>query len=138
MRKLVTLATLLLIAVLAFAVPTVLTPAQLKVNNYAVQAGDLTITFTACDNSAGNVYTASGTEILLVQNSDASPHTFTVTSTTDSYGRLDTSLTGYSVAGNAIAGIQLKQMQGWIGSGNAITLACNSNLLKFAVLRYAQ
>lgn len=138
MRKVILLVTLLLVAVLAFAVATPLTPLQLKVNNYAVQAGDLTITFTACDAVAGNSYVAAGTEILLVQNTDASAHTFTVTSTADNSGRLDTSLTSYSVAANAIAGIQMKQMTGWIGAGNVVTMACNSNLLKFAVLRYAQ
>jgi hypothetical protein len=75
---------------------------------------------------------------LLVQNSDASPHTFTVNSVADPYGRTDSSLIGYSVASNAIVGIQMKQLNGWAGAGNGITLACNSNLLKFAVLRYAQ
>lgn len=148
MRKVTTLlACLLVIAVALVFVgtpvvratgPTALTVAQLKVNNYAVLAGDLTIAFAACDNVNGNVYTASGTEILLVQNSDSSTHTFTVNSSPDNYGRLDTSLTGYPVlVSPGIAGIQIKQMQGWI-SGNTISLACNSAMLKFAVVRYAQ
>jgi hypothetical protein len=137
-RKLALLGSVLCLAVLAFAAATPLTVVNLKLNNYAVQAGDLTLPFTACDASAGNSYVMAGTEILLVQNTDASPHTFTVTSTPDNYGRLDTSLTGYSVAANIIAAIQMEQSQGRVGAGNAVNLTCSSALLKFAVLRYPQ
>lgn len=149
MRKVITLfacllltATLILVGAIPVARatgPTLLTVAQLKINNYAVQPGDLTISFAACDNVNGNYYTAAGTEILFVANTDTATHTFTVTSVSDNYGRLDTSLTGYTVlVSPGIVGIQLKQMQGWAGSGNAINLLCSSALLKFAVVRYQQ
>lgn len=149
MRKVATLLVALALVALALILiappavratgPTVLTVAQLKVNNYAVQAGDLALSFTACDNTNGNYYVAAGTEILEVQNTDSSAHTFTVSSVADNYGRLDTSLTGYSVpVSPGIVVIQIKQMQGWLGSGNVISLLCNSNMLKFAVVRYAQ
>lgn len=149
MRKVTTLLAALLLVAVALIVlrtpvvratgPTALTVAQLKVNNYAVQAGDLTIPFTACDNTNGNYYTAAGTEILLVQNADSATHTFTVTSVADNYGRLDTSLTAYTVlVSPGIAGIQVKQMQGWLGSANSINLLCSSAMLKFAVVRYQQ
>jgi hypothetical protein len=129
------LSMLALTAVLAFAAPTALTVSLLKVNNYAVQAGDLTLTPVACDAVNGNSYQASGTEILFVQNTDTSPHTFTVNSVPDAYGRTDTSLAAYSVASAGLAVIQMKQMQGWAGSGQIVTLTCSSNLLKFSVLR---
>lgn len=127
---------LVLASVSLWAAATALTPVQLKLNNYSVQAGDLTIPFTACDTVNGNSYTAVGSEILLVQNTDSSTHTFTVTSVADPYGRTDSSLTTYTVAVSpAIVGVQMKQLQGWVGPGNAIGLTCSSALLKFAVLR---
>lgn len=129
------LALVAIASVLAFATPTALTVTQLKQNNYAVQAGDLTIPFTACDNTNGNSYSATGQEILLVQNTDSSPHTFTVTSVADPLGRLDTSLTGYSVlVSPGIVGIQMKNLNGWAPSF-VVSLSCNSAMLKFAVLR---
>jgi hypothetical protein len=136
MRKAVAFTLLLLTAALAFATPTALTPITLKQNNYAVAAADLAITFTACDNVNGNSFVASGTEILLVQNTDASAHTFTVTSVPDPYGRVDTSLTGYSVPANQVHAIQISQTQGWVTAGNVVTLGCSSALIKFAVLRH--
>lgn len=114
---------------------TPLTVIVLKQNNYAVIAGDLTITYTACDNSNGNSFVATGQEILLVQNSAGSSGTFTVASVPDSLGRSDTSLTTYSVAAAGFAAIQMKYTQGWI-SGTTIGLTCSAATMKFAVLRY--
>jgi hypothetical protein len=122
---------------IAYAVQTVLTPQVLKENNYQVIAGDLALTETACDNTNGNSFAFTGREILVVHNTDASlAHTFTVTSVADSLGRTDTSLTGYSVPLSAIAVIHLDAIAGWRQSSNGtILLACNSNLIKFGVLR---
>jgi len=122
----------------AFAAgPTALPVQILKLNNYAVGAGDLAITFTACDATNGNSFLASGNDVLLAKNSDgAATHTFTVNSVPDTYGRIDTSLTGYSVASSAVAGIQVKYLTGW-QSGGKITLACNDAHIQFAVLRFS-
>jgi hypothetical protein len=101
-----------------------------------VQAGDLTITFTACDATNGNSYAATGQEVVLVQNTDSATHTFTITSVADPLGRLDTSLTNYTVlVSPGIVGIQMKNLNGW-ASGFVVSMTCSSNLLKFAVLRY--
>ena len=130
--------TLLLAIVPAYAAgPTALSIQVLKVNNYAVGAGDLTITFSACDAVNGNFFVPSGYEILLVQNTDgAAAHTFTVNSVPDPYGRIDTSLTSYSVAASASSSIQLKYLSGW-QSGGKITLACSDPHIQFAVLRFS-
>ena len=139
MRSKIALFALLSVAVLAYAVATPLTVPNFKINNYAVQPGDLTLSFVPCDPVNGNSYVATGTEILLVQNTDsAAAHAFSVISTPDKYGRLDTSLTGYSVAASGLVAIQLKEMDGWLGPGDVITLGCNSALVNFAVLRYQQ
>src|ERR1700732_4753097 len=118
----------------AFATPTVLTVIPLKLNNYNVLAGDLAITYTACDNTNGNSFVATGQEIIMVQNADgAAAHTFTVTSVADALGRFDTSLTGYSVPLSGFAAVQMKYLTGWL-SGTTVTLACNSAQIKFAIV----
>lgn len=133
-KKLVLAALVMVLLGVAFAVPTVLTPQVLKENNYAVQAGDLTLTQTACDAVNGNSFAFTGREILIVNNPDAAPHTFTVTSIADQLGRTG-DISGYSVAATTIAVIDLDTLPGWRQSNGTILLACNSNLLKYGVVR---
>lgn len=114
---------------------TALTPVQLKLNNYAVVAGDLTVAFTAMDATNGNSYPATGTEILVFNNTDSSAHTVTINSVGDAIGRSDTSLTTYSIAANSFAMIEMKQLQGWI-SGGVISMTTTSALVKVAVIRW--
>jgi hypothetical protein len=114
---------------------TALTPVYLKLNNYAVVAGDLAIVPVAMDASNGNSFQASGSEILFFQNSDSSPHTITITSVADPYGRTDASLTAYSIASSGFAFIEMKQLQGWLETGALVYLATSSALVKVAVLR---
>lgn len=122
-------------SVAAFATPTALTPIQLKLNNYAVIAGDLTVTFTAMDASNGNSFAATGGEILIFNNTDASAHTITINSVADNLGRTDTSLTTYSIAANGFAAVQMKFLPGWV-SGGLVTMTTSSALVKVAVLRW--
>lgn len=141
-RKLtaISLAFLMLAVTPAFAAQTAITVQVLKQNNYSVAAGDLTLTFAACDATNGNSFYSTGQEVLLVQNADgASAHTFTVASVPDAAGRTDTSLTNYSVATSGFTAIQLKNWSnGWYQSGGQnIYLSCTSTQLKFAVLRYS-
>ena len=125
----------IMVSVAAFATPTALTPVQLKLNNYAVLAGDLTLTFTAMDASNGNSYAATGQEVLIFNNTDSSAHTITINSVADSLGRTDTSLTSYSIAANGFISIQMKFLPGWI-SGGLVTMTTTSALVKVAVVRW--
>lgn len=138
LRKIVAaFSALVLLSTFALAVQTPLTTQVLKMNNYAVIAGDLTLTFAAMDASNGNSFFATGREVVIVQNSDASPHTFTVTSVADPYGRTDASLTNYSVAANGFAVIQFRQLAGWTQvGGQTVFLTTSSALLKIAVVQY--
>jgi hypothetical protein len=130
------LITMVIATTQAFAAQTTLTIQALKENNYAVIAGDLAITYTACDNVNGNAFTSTGHEILLVQNSDAAgAHTFTVSSLPDALGRSDTSLTGYSLPLSTFAAIYVNTLAGWKQNTGQVFLACNSNLIKFAVIQ---
>jgi hypothetical protein len=119
----------------AFATPTALTTTALIQNNVAVTAGQLTITFAACDNVNGNSFTATGRETLLVQNTAGSAGTFTVSSVPDALGRSDTSLTAYSVAAAGFAAVQLRYLTGWLQLGGTINLSCSAATMKFAVLQ---
>jgi hypothetical protein len=129
------LAALLMFALPAFATPTALSTIVLVQNNVAVTAGQLVITFTACDNVNGNSFISTGREVLFVQNSAGGAGTFTVTSVPDALGRSDTSLTAYSLAAGAFAAVQMKYQTGWI-SGTSVTLACSAATMKFAVVQY--
>lgn len=116
---------------------TALTVVQLKLNNYAVVAGDLTVTPAATDTANGNSFQATGQEILIIQNTDGSnPHTIAITSVADSIGRTDASLTAYSIAANGFAAIQMKSLAGWLQTGGLIYMLSSSALLKVAVLRF--
>jgi hypothetical protein len=126
---------MLLLMGMAFAVQTVLTPQVLKENNYSVLAGDLTLTMTASDIVNGNAFAATAREMLIVQNTDVSAHTFGITSLPDSLGRSDTSLSAYSVAAGGIAIIHVDTLQGWRQSNGQILLTSTNALLKFGVVR---
>lgn len=114
---------------------TALVKTTVKNNNYAVVAGDLTVTMAASDTANGNSFVPTGREILIVSNTDASAHTFTITSVPDAHGRVDTSLVAYSVAAGAVVAINMSLLSGWV-SGNLITMTSTSALLKFGVIVY--
>jgi hypothetical protein len=132
---------LLLTCVAAFAVITPLTVVTLKQNNYAVVAGDLNLTPAAMDAVNGNSFTATGKEVLLFVNTDTVTHTVTVTSTADPLGRLDTSLTTYTVPVavgglSGLAAIEMTNLNGWIQSGQTVNMTTSSALVKISVLRH--
>jgi hypothetical protein len=135
-KRITAVALLLTVAsVLAFATgPTALTTQVLVQDNVQVTAGQLAVTVAACDNVNGNTFTITGREVLFVQNTDSSAHTFSVTPVTDPYGGTNTTFTGYSVAATSFAFVQMKFLQPFTTT-NIVTLACNSNLIKFAVLQ---
>jgi hypothetical protein len=115
---------------------TLLTPQQLKLNDYAVQAGDLLITPVAMDAVNGNAFVATGREILFFDNTDTGAHTITVSSVADPYGRTDTSLVSYSIPAGDFAAIEMSQLAGWVEAGEQVYLATSSALVKVSVLRF--
>lgn len=141
-RKFAAVLMLVVLATPLFATPTALTPNAFKQNNYPVVAGDLTLASVAMDATNGNSFIWTGREVLVFLNTDtAAAHTVTVNSVTDPFGRLDTSLTAYSVPAAAsgksgIATIEFSQGQGWIGAGNVVTMTTSSALIYVAVERY--
>jgi hypothetical protein len=138
-KAVATVTLLMVLSIAAFATPTALTVQTLIQNNAAVTAGQLAITQAACDNVNGNSYSATGREILFLQNTDSSTHTVTITPVVDPYGGTNTTLTTYSLAATGSAGslsmVQMKFLVGWATSGT-INITCSSNLIKIAVVQY--
>lgn len=135
-QKAVSVALLVLIvSISAFATPTALSTQVLPQNNTQISAGGLTLTLTACDNTNGNSFTATGREILIIQNTDTSSHTFTITPVTDPYGGTNTTLTNYSAPASSFSALQMKYLVGWANAG-VVGLTCSSNLIKYAVIQY--
>ncbi len=66
---------------------TALTPKALKTPYSDVSANDLDFAFAAADQANGNAFPFSGWEVILLQNSGASPATVTLASALDTYGR---------------------------------------------------
>ena len=125
----------MLLSIAAFAVPTLLTTFVLPQNNAAITAGQLTVTLTACDNVNGNSFNATGREVLIMQNTDTSVHSITITPVTDPYGGTNTSLTAYSLPASSVSAVQMKYLVGWSSAGVVTIPACSSNLIKLAVLQ---
>ena len=115
---------------------TVLTPVTPFGPYGAVVANALDIAFTAADATNGNSFPLTGGEILLVWNTDASAHTFSITSVADTLGRTG-DVTTYSVGAGIISAYSFRGgVNGWQqGDGTVHIPAASSALLKFCVLK---
>ena len=93
------------------------------------------IVFTAIDVANGNCFQSTGREILLINNGDASPHVFTVTSAPDHEGR-----TGdVSLSIPAAVSIYITQMfptSGWAVAGLITIPAGQDSHFTLAVIRF--
>ena len=126
----------LAVAFAAFAVQTALTPIT-PLGPYLVGAPGATtlnFAFTACDASNGNSFPITGRDILLVENSDASPHTITISSVADQFGRTQ-DITAYSVGANLFAAFNFRGgVIGFRQTDGTVHLACSDATVKFAVI----
>ena len=113
---------------------TALTVVNLKQNNYAVQAGDLAAPL-ASDVANMNAFAFTGKEVIVVQNSDAAPHTFTVSSLPDHLGRTQ-DIAAYSVPATSLAAIEVSVAEGWKQADGNIYLQSSHAALTVAILRH--
>lgn len=99
-------------------------------------AGTLGFVFTACDASNGNSFATSGTEILLVQNTDASAaHTFTISSVADSFNRTG-DVTAYSLPLSTFAVFNFRQgAPGFRQTDGTVHLTCSTAAISYAVIQ---
>lgn len=110
---------------------------QTVVGPYAAEGGTraTTVTFTAGDATNGNkIVMSSGRTLLLVQNSDAAPGTFTIKSSKDPYGR-SADITAQSVAASAFAAVILEPV-GWeqTTGGRDLEISCSATTMKFLAI----
>jgi hypothetical protein len=130
------LSVVVLLTAAAFAARTTVTPVVPK-GPYpgTVNAGDLAFTFAAADTVNLNQFAAAGTEVLLVQNTDASTQTITLTSKPDAYGR-SADIATYSMATGTFAVFNFRNAnQGWVQSDGNIYFQASTATVKFVVLR---
>lgn len=110
---------------------------KVALNPFATVAADANdITLTAADVANGNSFQCTGKEILIVQNSGASPYTVTVLSVADEKSR-----TGdhgpYTLAAGEFAVFTegLTMGLGWRQTNGLVYLAANNAAVKFCVIR---
>jgi hypothetical protein len=138
-RFAVLLPALFILTFAAFAVQTalpIITPLGPYISGQPT-ANSLNFAFTACDASNGNSFAITGTEILLVENTDTmAAHTFTVSSVADQQGRTQ-DITAYSVPESDFAAFSFRQgVTGWRQvSDSTVHMTCSANTITFAVVR---
>lgn len=90
------------------------------------------VTMTAADVVNMNQFTAGADDLLIVRNSDASAHTYTVTSAPDPYGRTK-DITTESIAAGEIRIVRLAQA-GWMQPDGKVYIAANNALVLFGIV----
>jgi hypothetical protein len=99
----------------------------------AVAAGALDLVWTAADVANKHQLTATGRDILLVWNTDASAHNFTLTSVADKQNRTG-DVTNYSLAAGKVAAYKFDDLTGWAQADGSIYFEADNALVKFAVI----
>lgn len=116
--------------------PTAITVQTILAPFAAVGAGAADFTFAAGTITDGDTFVCTGREILLVNNTGASPYTVTVTSVEDETNRTE-DITTYSLAAGDFAafGVGLTNSKGWKSTAGTIRLTVSNASVKVAVLR---
>jgi hypothetical protein len=130
------LSLVVLLTAAAFAARTTVTPVVPK-GPYpgTVNAGDLAFTFAAADTVNLNQFAASGTEVLIVQNTDVASQTITFTSRPDAYGR-SADVGPYTLATGTFAVFNFRNAnQGWVQADGNVYFQASTATVKFVVLR---
>lgn len=97
-----------------------------------VVADSLDVALLAADVANKNQFAPTGDDLLLVQNSGASPYTFTITSVADALKRTG-DVGPYTIAAGEIAAYRIK-VDGWKQSDGFVYVEANNAAVKFAVI----
>lgn len=108
-------------------------PAYVLASPGIVPANAMDKAFSAADTVNGNAFLSSGNDMLCVFNSDTNPHSFTISSAPDEFGRFaDVS---YSVAAGLYSFVTINTASLYIQPNtNEVLIACASALVKFLVV----
>lgn len=103
----------------------------------AYPTAGVAVTMTAADTSNKERFVLAGNEVIIVQNTGGSSHTYTVTSTADPQGRTG-DISGVTIAAGAIHCIGPLGIPGWRQSvGGYVYLEANHAEVKWGVYRLA-
>lgn len=91
--------------------------------------------FQASDNTNGNFFVSSGSDLLIVWNTDTNPHTFTIQSAADQFGRFQT--VTYNILANAFAAVRITTQSIYTQANGQVILGTSSNLISFLPLQGA-
>src|SRR2546421_6058206 len=80
---------------------------------YPNPVASVAVTMTAADVANGNQFQPSGRDVLIAQNTDASPRNVTISGANDPFGRL-LGLTTDPIAAGATRTYPLFKLPGWI------------------------
>ena len=98
-------------------------------------ANSLDFTFEAPSVAADGIqFVSTGKEIILIQNSGASPYTFSITSTRDEYGRAE-DIAAYSLDAGELAVLPLGAHKLFRNANGNILITMSNIAVKVAVLR---
>lgn len=98
-----------------------------------VSALALDVAWTAADVGNSNKCIYTGKEVLLVWNTDASGHHFTLTSEPDEHGR-SADITSYAIAAATVSMFNLRAgLAGWLQADGNFYFSADNALVKFAI-----
>ena len=109
-------------------------PLELEPQTAVVAAGAQDLSFEASDSANGNEVTCTGDELVIVENTDASPQTVTLTTKTDEYGRAG-SITAYSLAAGDIAIFGPFPLDAWRQTDDQLYIDTSDDLVHIALVR---
>lgn len=96
-------------------------------------AAGVTLTMTAADVANGNKFTASGNDLIVIENTGAATYTFTITSVADAFGR-----TGHITTENIVAGaskiVGPLPLAGWNQTDGTILCSASNAAVKFGII----
>ncbi len=100
--------------------------------NYA--AAGVAVTMTAADVANLNSFVANGNDLVIAENTGATPYTITITSAPDPYGRT-ADIATESIAAGAIRIYGPFPLAGWQQSDGSIYLQASNVAVKFGVVK---
>lgn len=114
---------------------TVLVKTTAKGSYPALQpaADALDVTMAAADVANKNSFLPSGNDLIIAQNSGASPYTVTLTSAVDPQNRTG-DITTYSLAAGDIAVLGPVKTMGWVQADGYVYLEASNASVKFGIV----
>ena len=101
--------------------------------DYSV-ANSADYSYLAADVANMEQVVLTGKEIIIARNVDASPHTITITSVNDPFGRAE-NIASYSLGANEFAVFGNFQLTGWIQTDGKLYFQADNVNIEFAVLK---